>query len=212
MSTSHKTRPAFTDASLASTSIASIDSSLYGYWFVVSTILLRKLAIALNSRSDRVELNTPPLSQTVSTFGKIDTQKILCQDSPDKSQLGFAIQCLHQLKLQISQFSEWYSSPTQKDVALDCRDRADRPCYNVSRLIKHHLWQSFGRLLERSGNSNLLTQADRNSDTIFEAKRRDRLCDKNTAILHCLQSGTDKTLLSLYCVPALHSTLEALPA
>lgn len=212
MSTSHETRPAFTDGSLASKSIASIDSSLHGDWFVVPTILPRKLAIAFNSRSDRVESNNPPLPQTASTFGKIDTLKILCQDSPDKSQLGFTIHCLLQLKLQISQFAKWYSSPTQKDVALDCRDRADRPCYTVAGLIKSHLWQSFGRFLEQSGNSNLLPQADRNSDTLFEAKTRDRLFDNNTAILNCLRSGTDKTLLSLYCVPALQSNLETLLA
>jgi hypothetical protein len=212
MSNSHETRPAFTDGALVSKSIASIDSSLYGDWFVVPTIVPRKLAIALNSRSDGVESNTPPLPQTASTFGKIDTLKILCQDSPDKSQLGFTIRYLHQLKLQISQFSKWYSSPTQKDVALDCHDRANRPCYNVSGLIISYLWQSFWRFLEQSGNPNLLTQADRNSDTLFEAKTRDRLSDNNTAILNCLQSGTDKTLLSLYCVPALHSNLEVLLA
>ncbi|NJK75224.1 MAG: hypothetical protein HC849_22015 [Oscillatoriales cyanobacterium RU_3_3] len=212
MSLSHETSSAFTDESLASKSIASIDSSFHGDWFVVSTILLRKLAIALNSRSDGVELNNPYLPQTASTFGKIDTLKILCQDSPDKSQLGFTIHCLHPLKLQISQFSKWYSFLTQKDVALDCRDRADRPCYNVSGLIISHLWQSFWRFREQSGNSNLLTQADRNSDTLFEAKTRDRLSDNNTAILNCLRSGTDKTLLSLYCVPALQSTLEVLLA
>lgn len=226
-----ETHPAFTDGSLASRSLAFIvsslnDSSLHGDWFVVSTILSRKRAIVLNFPSDGVGLNNPPLSQNASTFRKIDTLKIVCQDSPGKLELVFSIHQLHQhrhqLKLQISQFSKWYISSTQKDVALDCCNLVSRACSNLAVQLTSYLWQSFARFRGQSPNLKLLAGADRNSDnrnkdarnsdTAFEAKTRDRLFDNNTAILNCLRSGTDKTLLSLYRVFALHSTLEMLPA
>ncbi|MCU0546852.1 MAG: hypothetical protein MUE44_32595 [Oscillatoriaceae cyanobacterium Prado104] len=216
-----ETHPALTDGSLASRSLALIvsslnDSSLHGDWFVVSTILPRKRAILLNSPSDGVGLNNLPLPPNASTFGQIDTLKIVCQDSPGKPKLGFAIDYLcqhqHQFKLQISQFSKWYISSTQKDVALDCCDIANPTCSKFLEQLTSYLWQSFARFCKPSQNSKLLQQADRNSDTIFEAKRLDRLFDNHTAILNCWRSGTDKTLLSLYRVPALHSILEALPA
>lgn len=201
----------------ASRSLAFIDSSFQGDWFVVSTILPQKRAIVLNSHWDQVELATPALPQNASTFGKIDSPKIVCQDSAGKPRLGFAIHRWFQLKLSIelqkSQFPKWYSSLTENtQIAVDGCDLGTLPGFKFVRNLKSHSRQSFARFEGRFQNSNLFLHADRNSDTVFGGRTRDRLFDNDTAILNCLQCSTDKTLLSLYCGSVLHSILEVLQA
>jgi hypothetical protein len=211
--------------SFAFTGFAFTDCSFYGDWFVVSTIVSQKWAIALNShllnsQSDRVELTTPALPQNASTFGKIDSSKIVCQDSPGKPPLGFAIyhrfQLKPQLKLQTSQFLKWYSSPKNTNLAVDGCNIGTRSGIHLARQLKSAFRQCLARFHEQSDSSKLFPHADRNadrnSDTIFGGSRRDRLFDNDTAILNCLQSGTDNILLSLYCGLVLHSIIEALLA
>ncbi|MGL5061635.1 MAG: hypothetical protein ACRC62_16825 [Microcoleus sp.] len=170
------------------------DSSFYGDWFVVSTIVPLIRAIALNSPAGGVELNIPHLLQNASIFGKIDSSKFVCQDSPGKLELGFAVyhqpQLEHQLKLQISQFPKWYSFLTNNtDFACNSCDR-DRDCQMVTRrgsnfvqLLKSHLRRCLIRFRTASGSSKI-PPADRNSDTIFQGNRHDRLFDYNTAIVN----------------------------